>query len=236
MDREQYLDLLLGLPRLYGPQVSSDGRWVAWTWYSVGPAADVYVAPTDGSAAPVRLTNTDENTMLVSWAPDSRSVLVSQDRHGDERARLFLVNLDRPGEMEPLTEESPHYYIRGGQLHPNGHDLIYAANIDVATGDEVDQTLLYRHNVETGERVPLARPTRPCYYEPKLNSAGTHILYNRNELDPSGQQVWLVDLETGEDREIINAGDDKKAYASWLPDGRRAVVLAETDTHLRVGV
>src|SRR6476660_8391768 len=107
MNREQYLDVLLGLPRLYYPHVSFDGRWVAWTWYGVGQAADVYAAPTDGSAGPVRLTDTDENSVLVSWTPDSRSVLVSQDHHGDERARLFLVNLDRPGEMEPLTEESP---------------------------------------------------------------------------------------------------------------------------------
>jgi dipeptidyl aminopeptidase/acylaminoacyl peptidase len=35
---------------------------------------------------------------------------------------------------------------------------------------------------------------------------------------------------------VLNFGDDKKTYASWLPDGRRAVVLSETGTHNRVGV
>src|SRR5262249_12504326 len=52
-----------------------DGKWAAWTWYQAGPTADVYVTPTDGSAAPTRLTDTPEDTQFVSWAPDSRAVI-----------------------------------------------------------------------------------------------------------------------------------------------------------------
>src|SRR5438132_12419480 len=112
MDRDRYLDALLSLPRLLSPQVSRDGKWAAWTWLGVGPAADVYVAPTDGSSPPVRLTATEENTSLVSWTLDGRAVLVRQDHHGDERFRLFRVDLDRPGVMQPLTEPSPNYFLR----------------------------------------------------------------------------------------------------------------------------
>ncbi len=68
MNRDQYLEALLTLPRMVAsvgyslPMVSPDGKWAAWTWYGVGPAADVYVAPTDASSPPVRLTDTRENT------------------------------------------------------------------------------------------------------------------------------------------------------------------------------
>jgi len=43
-------------------------------------------------------------------------------------------------------------------------------------------------------------------------------------------------VEGREDREILNVGDDKKAWATWFPGGQRALVLAETETHRRVGV
>ncbi len=236
MTPDEFRNALLSLPGLDEPQISRDGKWLAWTWYRTGPAADVYAAPTDGSIPPIRLTETPHDTLLVSWTPDCRSVLVSQDRDGDERAQLFRVDLDRPGVMHPLTEPSPDFFLRGGQLHPNGRWLIYAANLDAATGHEIEPTWIYRHDLETGGRVPLARPQRGCYYEPELNEQGTHILYRRNDLHPAGRQVWIVDVEGREDREIVNAGLDRKASASWFPDGQRALVLAETQTHQRLGV
>jgi len=76
MTPEQHLEALLSLPTFYEASVSPDGQWVAWSWYRAGPTADVYVAPTDNSSAPIRLTATDQDTEFVSWAPDSRSVIV----------------------------------------------------------------------------------------------------------------------------------------------------------------
>jgi dipeptidyl aminopeptidase/acylaminoacyl peptidase len=236
MTPDEFLEALLSLPGLEFPKTSKDGKWAAWTWYRTGPAADVYATPTDGSSPPVRLTDTPHDTVVVAWTPDSKSVLVSQDRDGDERAQLFRVDLDQPGFMHPLTEPSPSFYLAGGQLHPNRHWLIYGANLDAANGEEIEPTWLYRHDLETGERVPLAKPRRGCYYEPQLNEAGTHILYRRNDPHPAGLQVWLVDVEGCEDREILNVGPEKKVHASWLPDGQRVLVLAETETHQRVGM
>ena len=57
----------------------------------------------------------------------SRAVLVAQDRDGDERAQLFLVEIDKSGVMRPLTEPTPPYFLRGGRLHPNGRWLVYGA-------------------------------------------------------------------------------------------------------------
>ena len=84
MNQEQMLDALLNLPELRAPSVSLDGKWVAWTWFQTGPAADIYLAPTDGLAAPIRLTDTSNDTWLASWTPDSRAVIVTQDKDGDE--------------------------------------------------------------------------------------------------------------------------------------------------------
>ena len=236
MNRDEFLDALLTLPRMVNPLVSPDRRWVAWTVYGAGVAADVYVAPTDASQPPLRLTDTPEMTVALSWALDSRSILVQQDHGGDERAQLLRIWLDRPGEMEPLTEEWPSYFVRGGQLHPNGRWLVYGANYDVASGTEIEPTWVYRHDLQTGERVPIACPRKAVWYQPHLNDQGTHLLYTRKELHPSGEQVWLADIEGREDREVLNFGADKKVVASWLPDGRRAIVHVEAETHNRVGI
>ena len=237
MDADRYLDALLSVPVLSGPVVSPDGGWVAWSWSRLGPAADVFAAPTDGSSPPVRLTETAEgDTMVASWAPDGESVLVTQDTDGDERARLYRVRLAEPGVMEPLTGPDPNYYLRGGQMHPNGRWLFYAANLDAGSGEETEEDGLFRHDLQSGELLTLARPERGSIEEPELNREGTHVLYTRAELHPAGRQVWLVDVEGRGDREILNFGDAAKVSASWFPDGRRVLFLAEAGPYRRLGV
>ena len=237
MSHDLRLDALLSIPVLFAPQVSPDGEWVAWSWSRLGPAADVFAAPTDGSQPPLRLTNTVEgDTIVVSWTPDGEAVLVSEDKDGNERVRLFRVRLAEPGVMEPLTAADPSYYIRGGQLHRDGRWLIYAANLDAETGEETETDRLYRHDLKTGERLVLARPEKGSIPWPELNRQGTQVLYSRNELHPAGQQVWLVEIEGLEDREILNFGAQTKVSASWLPDGRRVIFVAEAGSYRRVGV
>jgi dipeptidyl aminopeptidase/acylaminoacyl peptidase len=231
---DRYLEALLSVPTLRGPEVSPNGRWVAWSWSRLGPAADVFAAPTDGSRSPIRLTDTSDDTLVVSWTPDSEAVVVGQDRDGDERARLFLVRLSNPGSLEPLTETSPNYYVRGGQVHGDGRWLVYGANLDAESGEEIEETWIYRHDLETGERKVLARPMRGNYHAPQLE--GDLVLYHRNDLDPAGLQVWLVDIEGRNDREILNFGPRAKAYGSWFPDGRRVLFVVEAESHRRLGI
>jgi dipeptidyl aminopeptidase/acylaminoacyl peptidase len=82
----------------------------------------------------------------------------------------------------------------------------------------------------------LARPQKGGFVIPRLNKPGTHILYNRKDVHPSGYQLWLVDIEGKDDREIINLGADKKVLGSWFPDGQRVLVVGEAATHNKIGV
>ncbi len=221
------LDHLLALPSVRHARLSPDGRWVAFTWYRRHENLDVFVVPTDGSTPPSALTHTPEATELVAWTPDGRGVLVAEDHHGDERARLLRVDLDAPEVLHPLTEAHPPYFLRGGQLSPDGRYLYYGANYDFAAGRPLEPTWIYRHDLHTGERRALAKPRRPAWTFPQLNRPGTYLLYARKDRHPAGRQFHLVDVEGREDREILYFGDRAKAFARWFPDGERILVLAE---------
>ncbi len=235
LNQDSHLQALLSLPALSGPVVSRDGRHAAWSWSRLAPTADVYAAPVNGSGGPVRLTETDENAYPVSWAPDGSGLIVEQDTGGDERSVLHLVRLERPGELVPLTEERPRFFIQGGELHPNGRWLVYAANLDPESGEEDEVYRVFRQDVKTGERLVLATPRRSGYLKPRLSPRGDRVLYHRSDLDPAGRQVWITDIEGGEDREVLNFGPEAKVEASWLPDGRRIVFTAEAEGRRRLG-
>lgn len=217
-------------------RVSPDGKWIAWTWFGVGAGADVYAAPTDGSAPPLRLSDTHENTLLVSWTPDSRAVLVYQDHDGDERYQLFRIDLARPCELVPLTEPQPNYFLRGGELHRNGRWLIYGANFDFDAGCAIEATWLWRHDLVTRERRAIARPPRTRGFVPHLSPNGAHVLYERVGVNPSHRHVWLADVMGENDRAVLDENAFPRTTASWFPDGKRLVVLGESDTHRKLGV
>src|SRR4051794_9899378 len=235
---DRFIDALLALPVMGRAVVSPNGHLVAWSWYRKAPAADIYLAPTDGTAAPDqkprRLTATANDTVLVAWAPDSASLVVAEDRGGDEHVQLFRLTLD--GTVTPLTEASPPFFARGGELDPSGRYLVFAANLDPASGTAIEASWVIRQDLADGARRVLARPERAHSFRPLLSKDGRQILYTRRDRDPAGTQIWLVDIDGKIDREILDFGAAVKTSASWFPDSRRALVIAETATHKRLGV
>ena len=155
------IEHLASIPRMEDAVVSPDAQWVAWSWFGLSDGGcDTYVASTDGEAKPFRIGPPGGNARVVSWAADSRSVVVRRDTDGDERARLLRIDLDRREKLVPLTAPDPNYFVRGGSLLPDGRTLVYGANVDLGTGFEIEPTCVLRCNIETGACTELARPAR----------------------------------------------------------------------------
>ena len=220
-------EALIALPEMLAPSVSPDGRWVAWTWLGRDAVACAYAAPTDGSAPPRRLTAGPDDAAVESWSADSRHVILALTDGGDEKVRLHIVPVEGGVAPRLLSDPAPDYFIIGGDLHPNGRWLVYAANTD-DDGKAIEATRIHRQDIETGARLVLARPRGPAYARPRLNRPGTHVVYGRCDLHPGGQTLWLVDIEGKRDEEILALADLDRISASWSPDGGQLVVLHET--------
>jgi dipeptidyl aminopeptidase/acylaminoacyl peptidase len=229
------LTKLTGLPDIERPMLSPDGRWLAWGWSGLGSHSAIYLMPADGSAPPRCRLAGDEDYGIADWSADSENLLIAGTQDGDEKIRLYLLPRDA-GEALLLTDAAPDYYIHGGRLDPAGRYLIYGANLDASRNAAIEASWIYRQELATGERRALARPVRANRAVPTVNAQGTHVLYTRNDRHPAGRQLWLVDIEGRADREILDAGESREVRASWSPDGQRELLLAETDTHWRVGL
>ena len=240
MKNQDMLDALLCLPVVWRAKTSPDGKWVAWSWGHKDDRVNVYAMRTDGAGKPIRLTDSEIDLYVVAFTPDGRSVVVEGCEDGNERIRLFTVTLDGSQVLRPLTEENPPYFIRGGQLHPNGRFLVYSANYDFKADQSLTVSAVYRHNLKTGKRKMLARPERSPETtpgnQPQMNAQGTHVLYFRADLNPAGQQVWMVDIDGRNDREVLNFGDGAKVTASWFPDGKRVLFITEAGHYRKLGI
>lgn len=230
------IDQLFNTPYVQLASVSPNRKWVVWTWFNKGPKADLYIASLqDPSLPPKKISNFKQNTMAMSWTADSQNIVAGHDFDGDERFHLYKINISS-GETTPLTELNSEYYIRGGGLDSSQKNLVVALNYDFETKTETDITYIYKLNLETGIHTKISSPDKPSFIWPELNSTGTHVLYTKQDLSPSGQQIWLADMDGKTDEEIINEGFDKEVRAVWHPNGQDIIFVAEADNYRRVGL
>jgi dipeptidyl aminopeptidase/acylaminoacyl peptidase len=231
---DAFLDRLLKVPQLYSARISPDGRFVAWIWAGLAETTQLWVTAADGAGRPRCLVGDEWDCDSFRWAPDSNSIVYARSQDGDERVGLHQVFLDGRSTVA-LTEDRPDYYIHGGQLAKDGSTLLFSANVD-EDGTEIEPTLVYVQDGPKGKRRVLARPKRAHYGWPLLSPDDHHVLYDRNDPHPSGSQLWLTDLAGSIDREIVNVGAEKKADGAWSPDGTSVLVVAEAETHRKIGL
>ena len=182
-----FLDRLLDVPSLIAPSVSPSGLVVAWSWGGRGAAAEAYLRSSTGDDEPLRLHGAGEDIVVQSWRPDSAEFLLALTRDGTERVRLMRAAIAKMAPV-PVTQAEPNFYIFGGELHPNGRWVVFAANLDPATGGETEVSRVFRQDLVSGERLVLAKPQRANQPRPMVNAQGTHVLYSRKDRHPAGRQ------------------------------------------------
>jgi dipeptidyl aminopeptidase/acylaminoacyl peptidase len=233
-------------PVSWSPQVSPDGRWLAWTWTGPDQTGNVWIVPTDGTQPPSRLTMGLDHYYVRGFSKDGTQIVLAQSIGSSERDRLFLgklpgrgkeASLIDPIEPCPITALQDDYYVFGGSFSPDGRTLYYTASMDPQTGKPIEGQHVLAQGLTTGQITSLANGPTLDSYGPRLSPDGRHIVYHRHDRNPSGSQVWLLDLESGgsnNDREIVNLGDKLKARAYWLTDDL-LLIHGEAETHERVG-
>lgn len=103
--RNVQVDDIFALRDVADPQVSPDGKWIAYVVESMDAQKDksnkdIYMVPFSGGD-PVRLTTHDENDDHPRWSPDNRYLAFFSKRN--KKKQVFLMNR-AGGEAVQLTE------------------------------------------------------------------------------------------------------------------------------------
>lgn len=96
--------------RVGAPIVSPDGRWivaqVAEPSYDNDLLSDLWLIDASAKRSSRRLTSTRRAERGVVWSPDSRRIVFSAQRDGDEAPQLYMLDLAQGGEARRLTSLS----------------------------------------------------------------------------------------------------------------------------------
>ena len=185
------------------PQISPDGRWVAYTVTTSDLDEDaamsrIWMVPAAGGE-PVPMTAPERSASQPRWSPDGR-FLSFLDEPDDGEAQVWTLYREG-GEAEPLTDTSQE--VRDYEWSPDGRRMVLVLQ------DPTPEQLA----VKRGEKEPKNPPpwviTRRQF---KLDYVGY--------LDSRRTHLYVLDLATRAMTQVTS-GDYDDTDPSWSPDGTR---------------
>jgi dipeptidyl aminopeptidase/acylaminoacyl peptidase len=240
---------LAELPRLLDPQLSPDGRAVAYTlmradWRANRPVGHIWMQPAPGEA-PTQLTAAD-GEMSARWSPDSASLLYLA-RGANGSLQVFLVPASGGGRARELTR---HATSVSQPTWSSDGEAIYFIAPDARTAEETDRERL-RDDVyafeENFKQRHLWRVTTATGVEQQITTGalsvlgyrlsrdGRHIVLHRAPTplvaDASDSEIWIADADGGNARQLTrNAIEESEGELS--PDATQLLFLAGANDRL----
>jgi len=216
MSRQLTLDDLYAIKLAEDPQISPDGRQVAFVVMEIDRPTyeygrSIFVVPVAGGT-PRRYT-AGPNDTAPRWSPDGQSLAFVRapagelkPKNADQRAQgvgkpQVFVLATAGGEARPLT------HLRDGAgdpvWSPDSRRLIITAEVGEPDDAEAADAALQE------QRIPMVRTIDRLWYR----QDGKGWTYERR------RHLFLLTVETGELRQLTD-GDWDDAHPTWSPDGR----------------
>jgi Tol biopolymer transport system component len=191
-----------------GPAISPDGGRIAFSIRQHGKTL-LYVVQADGTNARI-VADTLDLQGAPAWAPDGQSITSAADDHGVPH--LFRVPIDGRSSA-PFVRE----YSVDPAWAPDGRFVVYSGP-DIGTTFSV-KAVTAEAAVHPLPALTLTRGARHLAFLP----GGHSLIFLQGEIQH--KNLWLIDLETGAERQLTNLSSDFDIRDFDIsPDGREVVL------------
>ena len=196
------------------PHLSPDGKFVAYILTTIDQKknrreSSIWIVPSDGSAAPRRLSAENFSSSAPRWSPDGKTLAFLSARAAESgssespKSQIYLLSMTGGGEGLPLTKLKNS--VQSFQWSPDGSRIVL-----VSSSGPLDGV------------APADRKSDVRHY--------SHIQYKFNDtgwFDDKRRHLWVVDVPGGESKQITEGQDWNDTDPQWSPDGSRIAFVSD---------
>jgi dipeptidyl aminopeptidase/acylaminoacyl peptidase len=213
------------MKRVGSPQVSPDGKLVVFnvtdaSYTESEQVSDLWIASTDGSLKPRRLTTGKGGEGGYQWSPDGKYLAFSIKREGDDAGQVYLLNIKEGGEAQRLTNLSTG--ASSPQWSPDGKNILFSSSVypgaftDSANKKIADE----RKKIKYKARVYTGFPIRD--FDHWRDEKQTHLFIQSIDANTNTRDLFT-------NVSIVSKEGYSFGSASWSKDGNDIIFSATTD-------
>ncbi|HTK81044.1 MAG TPA: S9 family peptidase [Bacteroidota bacterium] len=204
------LEDMFHIKRVTDPQLSPDGKWVAYVVTVVDKAAnrtnsDIWIVSSNGGA-PRQLTNSPRHDRHPRWSPDGKSILFESNRNG---AFQLYVAPSEGGDPRQLTTISTE--ANSGVWSPDGKSVAFVSGVFAEFSDKPFQ-----------ESDALNKKKQDDRDNSKVKArVFTQLLYRHWDswVDDKRQHIFVVPSAGGEPKDVTPGENDAQPTSSTFSAG-----------------
>ncbi|WP_247232883.1 S9 family peptidase [Telluribacter sp. SYSU D00476] len=251
------------LKSLSNPQVSPEGKWVAYVVSSVDTAknkrnADLWMVSWDGKET-IQLTHSPDGESQPRWSPDGKYLSFVSSRGDLDQSQIWLMDR-RGGEARKITDFK--HELQAYTWSPDGKKLLLEVKqlVDTTTNKKVPDPIvtdrfkfkqdvegylrrepihLYLFDIATKKMDSL---TTGPYSETGAvwSPDGSQIAFvsNRTE-DPDrnvNSDIWVMDAKPGATPRKLTTWTGSDSQPRWSPDGKQiAYIRSSSEAYTMYG-
>ncbi len=204
------------------PQLSSDGKWVAFVRTATDLAAgkrnaDVWIVPADGSAPPRALTRHEKSDNAPRFSPDGRTLAFVSARSGSPQVWLLDLAGGEPRKLTDLSAGVQDPLV----FSPDGKKLAFVSDVYPECADEACN----KKKREELEKDPV-----------KVHRL-THLLYRHWDewRENVRHHVFVLDVASGTVTDVTPGDFDsppsqyEDGAVAFSPDGKEIAFVSNRD-------
>lgn len=226
-------ETLFLMKRVGAPQVSPDGKWAVFSvtepsYDDKEQVADLWIASTDGTSQPRKLTAMKAGESDPQWSPDGKRIAFSAKRDGDEASQIYILDL-AGGEAQRVTNVSTG--ARRPRFSPDGKKILFGSTVyPGALGDEANKKAAKEEKDRKFKvRIYDSFPVRA--WDKWIEDKEPHTFVQ--SLDPAGAaKDLLAGTKLVDEAGFAGTGGgsgSESINGEWSPDGQWILFAATTE-------
>ena len=237
------------------PQISPEGKWVAYTLSSIDSAknkrnSDIWMVSWNGEES-IQLTHTLESESQPKWSPDGKYLSFTSARNNLDNSQIWLMDR-RGGEAKQLTEFKKAD-LQDYAWSPDSKKIVLVIKTQTDTSKSPKPIVIDRYHFKRDiEGYLTKKPTHLYLYDletkkidtltkgnydetsPKWSPDGTQIAFVSNRTsEPDRNQnsdIWIIDAKSGAELKQITTWFGADSSPEWSPDGTQIAYLRSTSS------
>lgn len=179
----------------------------------------VETVSTPAPAGFTRLTTSTAREEYPAWSPDGGQILFeARDEAG--RYNLWLVGADGAA----ARQVTDHVSAGWASWNPDGRRIVYWASDAAGSGD------LWLLDLADGSTVQLTHHRMTAW--PQWSPDGSVVAYQAR--DDAGWALYLLDVATGAERDLLQLADALPSRPLWSPDGSQLLYQSLVGTRFEL--